>query len=71
MKETYTEQIEEHYSFSRKMRCPVCKNHKYLLIKQLEPECLGMDWFVRCPQCGTEGFPGPSRDIAIARWKQL
>ena len=71
MKMTYTERTEHKIAFSRKMYCPACGGHKYEIIEQLEPPCKGMEWFVRCAQCGAEGLPGPSREIAIARWKQL
>lgn len=70
MKVTYLERIERRTAFSRKMYCPSCGGHEYEIVEQLEPECPDMAWYVRCSQCGAEGFGGPTRKIAIARWKQ-
>ena len=71
MKKIYTERIERKTAFSRKMYCPACGGHEYEIVEQIEPKYEGMEWFIRCSQCGAEGLPGPSREIAIARWKQL
>lgn len=70
MKVTYLERIERRTAFSRKMYCPSCGGHEYEVVEQLEPKCPDMEWYVRCSQCGAEGFGGPTREIAIARWKQ-
>ena len=69
MKVTYLERIERRTAFSRKMYCPNCGGHEYEIVEQLEPTN-PTPWFIRCPQCGAEGFQSPARDIAIARWKQ-
>ena len=69
MKVTYLERIERHLAFSRNMYCPACRGHKYEIVEQLEPKC-DNNWYVRCPQCGAESVSGPTRDVAIARWRQ-
>ena len=69
MKVTYVERIENRTAFSRKMYCK-CGSHEYEVVEQLEPETIER-WYVRCPQCGREGYGGPTREIAIARWKQI
>ena len=69
MKVTYLERIENRTAFSRKMYCPSCGGHEYIVVEQLQPESV-MPWYVRCPQCGYESYLSPARDIAIARWKQ-
>ena len=69
MKVTFVEKIENRTAFSRKMYCPGCGAHEYEIVEQLEPANF-TPWFVRCPQCGYEGYESPTRDIAVARWKQ-
>ena len=70
MKVTYTERIERRMAWNRKMFCAQCGGHEYEIVEQLEPEST-TPWYIRCPQCGAEGFESPTKDIAIARWKQL
>ena len=70
MKVTYTERIENHNAWSRKMYCPACGAHEYEVVEQLEPED-SEKWYIRCPQCGHEGFGAPTKEIAIGRWKQF
>lgn len=69
MKVTYTEQIENHTAFNRRMYCSRCGGHEYDIVEQLEP-VTPTPWYIRCSQCGHEGYASPARDIAIARWKQ-
>lgn len=77
MKVTYIEQIERRTAFSRKMYCPSCGGHEYDIVRISKVDEIPMGyiddnvtWIVRCPQCGCEGLPAPSRAIAIARWKR-
>lgn len=79
MKVTYLERIEEKIAFSRKMYCPSCGSHSYEIVRsnKIEQTKYGQyintdttEWFVRCQDCGTESPASPSREIAIARWKQ-
>lgn len=69
MKVTYIERIERRTAYSRKMYCPSCGGHEYEIVEQLEPFAYN-PWFIRCSQCGAEGTESPTRDIAMARWKQ-
>ena len=41
----------------------------YRIHHQLQPEIPNC-WWIECENCGHESFPSPTRDIAIARWKQ-
>lgn len=68
MKVTYVESIECHRAWRKKMVCPVCNSYIYELVEQLEPK---HEWYVRCPYCDAEGLPSPTKEVAIARWKQL
>ena len=79
MKVTYLERIERRTAFSRKMYCPSCGSHSYEIVcsNKIEQNKYGQyidtnttEWFVRCQDCGAEGYASPSREIAIARWKQ-
>lgn len=70
MKQTYTYEVETHKAFSRKMACPVCNSNYYDIYHQLSPES-PEGWWVQCHDCKIEGLPGPTKDIAIGRWKQL
>lgn len=70
MKVTFLEELESRVAFGRKMFCPNCGAHGYIIHHQLEPETSNA-WWIECEECGAEGFPSPSREIAIARWKQL
>jgi len=71
MKVTYLERIERRTAFSRKLFCPNCGGHEYEIVEILNGnECDTYNWFVQCPQCGYDIVTSPSREIAIARWKQ-
>ena len=69
MKVTFVEELESRTAFSRKMYCPKCGSHCYRVHHQLEPETASA-WWIECEDCGHEGLPGPTREIAIGRWKQ-
>jgi DnaJ-class molecular chaperone len=70
MKVTFVEEIEDHIAFSSKKFCPKCGYHGYTIHHQLEPETSSA-WWVSCPECEAEGLPGPSKDVAMGRWRQL
>ena len=70
MKVTYLERIENHMAWSGKMYCSQCGAHEYDVVEILEPKVI-YPWFVRCPQCAHEAYDSPSREVAIARWKQM
>ena len=70
MKVVYIQEIENHTAYDRKKFCPKCGAHEWSVVKETDPEN-NVQWFVKCPQCGMRGPESPSREIAIARWKQL
>lgn len=69
MKVTYLEELESRTALSRKMYCPKCGSHCYCIHHQLRPHELE-EWWIECEECKYEGAGAPSREIAIARWKQ-
>ena len=69
MKVTFMEELESRTAFSRKMYCPSCGSHMYIIHHQLSPETPDC-WWVECEQCKYETFPSPTREVAIGRWKQ-
>ena len=70
MKVTYVERSENRTAFSRKMYCPKCGGHEYDIVEQLEP-VVPNPWYIRCSQCGYEGYSMPTRDMAITQWKLI
>lgn len=68
MKVNYYEVSWKKHAFSRKMRCPNCGCKIYEVVHIEEPN---YTWFIRCPKCGTEGLEGPTKLVALGRWKQL
>ena len=68
MKVTFIEEIEARKAWSYKMTCPQCDEFKYKIHHQLEPQT-SRGWWLECCNCGFESYPSPTRDIAIARWK--
>ena len=69
MKVTYLEQIEYKLAWRRDMYCPNCGDHEYAVVEQLEPNT-DTPWTVRCPMCEYETKAFPTRETAIAYWKQ-
>ena len=69
MKVTYLERIEYKLAWRRDMYCPKCGDHEYAVVEQLEPST-DTPWTVRCPMCEYETYASPTREVAIARWKQ-
>ena len=69
MKVTFMEEIEVRKAWFKSMNCPECGEIKYNVHHQLKPEEIDC-WWVACPTCCFEGPPSPTREIAIARWKQ-
>ena len=69
MKVTFIEEIEAHKAWLGNMYCPQCDEGTYKIHHQLEPMTRA-GWWLECPNCGFESYPSPSREIAIARWKQ-
>lgn len=51
------------------MYCPKCENRFYCVCHQLRPEELEC-WWVECEGCDWESAGAPTREIALARWKQ-
>ena len=69
MKITTFEEIEAHRAWFGNMYCPQCNEGTYRIHHQIMPETSSA-WWLECPNCGFESYPSPSREIAIARWKQ-
>ena len=69
MKVISIEEIEVHKAWRQCMGCAQCNELKYSIHHQTEPEEPD-NWWVQCPNCGHEGPHSPSREIAIARWRQ-
>lgn len=69
MKVTYYEEIEERKAWRKNMLCPQCGEPIYKIHHQLLPETSSA-WWLECPNCEFEGPTGPTKEIAIARWKQ-
>ena len=69
MKVTMMEEIEARKAWFDSMYCSECGEGRYKIHHQLQPEIPNC-WWIECENCGHESFPSPSRDIAIARWKQ-
>jgi len=63
------EEIENKTTILSKLFCPCCGNHSYIIHHQIQPE-IENDWWVECESCGHESYPSPTREVAIARWKQ-
>lgn len=70
MKVTYFEEVENHTALDSKKFCYNCGSHIYNIHHQLMPE-VENSWWVECDECHAEGPASPSKEIAIARWKQL
>ena len=69
MKVTFMEEIEARKAWFGNMYCPQCNEGIYRIHHQLKPETSSA-WWIECSNCGFESYPSPSREIAIARWKQ-
>lgn len=69
MKVTFIEEIESRHAWFANMYCPQCNEGIYNIHHQTKPESPN-PWWVECPNCGFESYPSPSREVAIARWKQ-
>ena len=69
MKVTFIEEIEARRAWRANMYCPQCDEGTYKIHHQLKPES-SHAWWLECCNCGFESYPSPSREIAIARWKQ-
>ena len=69
LKVTYLEELEAKKAFTHKMFCPKCKGQFYTIHHQLRPET-ALTWWLECNDCGYTSFESPTREIAIARWKQ-
>lgn len=69
MKVTFVDELETRTAYSHKMYCSNCGNRYYYIIHQLEPEEIDC-WWIKCIHCGYTSPQSPTRDIAIARWKQ-
>ena len=70
MKITFVEEIEARAAFTHRMCCHACGSRHYKIHHQLEPKDF-CAWWVECADCGEEAPDAPSRELAIARWKQL
>lgn len=70
MKKTFVIEQEYRTALHRKMYCPHCGSHCYIIAHQLEPKEIE-DWWIECEECGYEGPGGPTEGIAISRWKQI
>ena len=69
MKVTYLIEKESKTARRKKMYCPKCESRYYCVCHQLRPEELEC-WWVECESCGWESAGAPTREIALARWKQ-
>ena len=69
MKVTYREEVESHRALTKKMRCPNCGSVSYEIHHILEP-VEKQNYYLQCADCGVMGYGAPTRDLAIARWKQ-
>ena len=69
MKVIFMEEIEARKAWFGNMYCPQCNEGIYRIHHQLKPETSSA-WWIECSNCGFESYPSPSREIAIARWKQ-
>ena len=69
MKVTFMEEIEARHAWFANMYCPQCNEGRYKIHHQLKPE-VSNAWWLECENCGFESYPSPTREIAIARWKQ-
>lgn len=69
MKITFMEEIEAHKAWFNSMICAQCNGENYRIHHQLQPE-ISNAWWLECTNCGHESSPSPSKEIAIARWKQ-
>ena len=67
MKVTFTEELESKTAIDRKKYCAKCGSRRYCIHHRLQPE--PTSWWVECEECGFEGYEGPTRDIALARWR--
>ena len=70
MKITFVEEIEARKAWRECMACPQCNELKYDIHHQLQPDNPASGWWLACPNCGFESPASPTREIAIARWKQ-
>lgn len=68
MKAIFVEKIENHIAFDRNKYCPMCGEHQFDIVEQLEPPT-EFPWSVRCPACQCETGQYSIKDGAIAAWK--
>lgn len=69
MKMMYIYEIESRHAWTKNTKC-ACGNTTYEVIMQREP-ISKLNWFVRCPACGTETNPTSSRTAALDDWRNL
>ena len=69
MKVSFMEEIETRRAWFDSMYCSECGEGYYKIHHQLQPETSNC-WWLECENCGHESESAPTRDMAIARWKQ-
>lgn len=71
MKITMMEELESAKAHRHKWCCVNCGSPFYTIHHSYLPNDKEHgDWWVSCDDCGYEGYESPSRDIALARWRQ-
>ena len=68
MKVTFMEEIEARKAWFDSMYCSVCGEGYYRIHHQLQPPTLD-GWWLECENCEHESIAAPTREAAIARWK--